>query len=79
MTVRLSTTRPSSGAASRASRARFDLLFAAADGLPNRLSYLADAAAAHALVLRELAEADLTLTPAQLESDWKPPWDLRRR
>jgi hypothetical protein len=34
----------------RASRARFDLLFAASDGLPNRLSYLADAAAAHALV-----------------------------
>lgn len=62
----------------RASRARFDLLFAASDGLPNRLSYLADAAAAHALVLRGLAEAHLTLTPAQLESDWKPPWDLRR-
>jgi hypothetical protein len=62
----------------RASRARFDLLFAACDGLPARLNDLADAAAAHAGVLRELADADLRLIPAQLESDWEPPWDLRR-
>jgi hypothetical protein len=62
------------------SRARFDLLFASCNGLPNRLHDLADAAEAHARVLRLLSEADLDLrlTPAQLGSDWNPPWDLRR-
>ena len=62
------------------SRGRFDLLFAACNGLPNRLNELADAAQAHARVLREFSDAapDLRLIPAQLGSNWNPPLDLRR-
>ena len=57
---------------------RFEAALAACQGLPARLTRLADAADAKATALRNAQRAGLRAAARRVNPDWRPPWELRR-
>ena len=58
--------------------ARFQTALDACQGLPTRLTRIAEAAEAKAAALRDAQAAGLIAAPHRVNPDWRPPWELRR-
>jgi len=56
----------------------FQTTLDACQGLPTRLTRIAEAAETKAAALRDGQHAGLIAAPHHISADWRPPWELRR-
>jgi hypothetical protein len=61
-----------------AASAGFQAALDACQGLPTRLTRIAEAAEAKAAALGDAHDAGLIAAPHRVSPDWRPPWELRR-